>query len=42
VKYRDLGGTGIVKVRYRGIPWYGKYRPSLSEGRVRRERDNDV
>jgi len=29
VKYCDLGGTGTVKIRYRGIPWYREYRPSL-------------
>ena len=27
--YRDLGGTGTVKIWYRGIPWYREYRPSL-------------
>jgi len=29
VKYRDLSGTGTVKIWYRGIPWYREYRPSL-------------
>jgi len=28
-KYRDLDGTGTVKIWYRGIPWYREYRPSL-------------